>query len=1048
MAVICCATPSELYLEETRSTLAFAARAKLVTTNPIVNEVLDDRSMIRRLQKELVEARRKAGHREVLERRAAWADSLARATEGKLGKLHRVHAFLINSGILSFKRETHKKRRAKRRFSESSKLKPINTSELDNLPKQTPETLTPGRKRAKTDNLFVPVLDFPLLRDALSYKTSKINSLHSQHDAVCQELKGLQRENKSLEETILERDDEIIKLADKEAKISKFRGELKTLEETRKSQGEVIKQQDIEIRRLREKDADMGKVRSKLKTLQEANKTQKDTIRKNEEDLQRKKRDLKAAEGARDHMRKELESTKQKLQTISGENKRMKDRLNQTSRPSPVTGRKRDEEFKKLQGQLASVKEQFEKSKHKTVTTPTRRAQTPQRNEKRQENDLRLEILQKELETVKNENERLSQLLSEQKLDSKAPQDAEDEILPVQSVSSETVEDKEHQPQQLQDELEQNKTTTFEATKLKDEEISELKQELERAKDHISEIEKCRDEEIRRLQEELENAKSEVSEIAKQKDEEIQKLKDDLTTKTTASNQLEQESEDRFKKSADLLLIKDKEIERLESDLSSVRNEKDQILEIVDSMKLTTQRMEDEMNEQKEKLEECRCEQQQQCEEIEHMKILHLKAIEEKTEEIEILQETLDTAVREQGKMSVKHDHELVQANEERKEAMSENEDMKARLEAMQNQLEVVKEEKDEALVACDSVNTMLEDMVASLEKAETSNESLKEELVKMTVMNELEEKAKEDALDKLRRMTKERDLLTHVIDDLERDFKEKNESFQQTEKDDGNAPNVKVECLRSKLTASQDHGEPLDDSMIEVLINEKREVLKNEFNVSDYERLVLRDSMSALEKERKTLREELGDAKAILSSNNNREKALNTEVEEIQASCVSLSAALTESENSRSLLLTTCNDLSSASNESVAELNEGSLKRDEMLVRTVTTALDGTLKLQTVESTFRAQMVGQLGALTQVLYNRMEKNTVLRHTEHIMKVLLQGLRVRNAEEEVFMAIGSIVYRLEDEFAVRSYQMALENILLSLSKILTCSLSVFIDLLG
>ncbi|GMH68023.1 hypothetical protein TL16_g04829, partial [Triparma laevis f. inornata] len=30
MAVICCATPSELYLEETRSTLQFAARAKLV----------------------------------------------------------------------------------------------------------------------------------------------------------------------------------------------------------------------------------------------------------------------------------------------------------------------------------------------------------------------------------------------------------------------------------------------------------------------------------------------------------------------------------------------------------------------------------------------------------------------------------------------------------------------------------------------------------------------------------------------------------------------------------------------------------------------------------------------------------------------------------------------------------------------------------------------------------------------------------------------------------------------------------------------------------
>ena len=38
IAVICCATPSELYLEETRSTLQFAARAKLVKTRAKVSE--------------------------------------------------------------------------------------------------------------------------------------------------------------------------------------------------------------------------------------------------------------------------------------------------------------------------------------------------------------------------------------------------------------------------------------------------------------------------------------------------------------------------------------------------------------------------------------------------------------------------------------------------------------------------------------------------------------------------------------------------------------------------------------------------------------------------------------------------------------------------------------------------------------------------------------------------------------------------------------------------------------------------------------------------
>jgi len=57
MVIICCATPSELYLEETRSTLQFASRAKLVKTRAQVNEVMDDRSLIKKLQRELKEAR-------------------------------------------------------------------------------------------------------------------------------------------------------------------------------------------------------------------------------------------------------------------------------------------------------------------------------------------------------------------------------------------------------------------------------------------------------------------------------------------------------------------------------------------------------------------------------------------------------------------------------------------------------------------------------------------------------------------------------------------------------------------------------------------------------------------------------------------------------------------------------------------------------------------------------------------------------------------------------------------------------------------------------
>jgi centromeric protein E len=58
MAVLCCVTPSMLYVEETRSALKFAARAKLITTKPTVNEVMDDSEMIKKLQHDLEKARR------------------------------------------------------------------------------------------------------------------------------------------------------------------------------------------------------------------------------------------------------------------------------------------------------------------------------------------------------------------------------------------------------------------------------------------------------------------------------------------------------------------------------------------------------------------------------------------------------------------------------------------------------------------------------------------------------------------------------------------------------------------------------------------------------------------------------------------------------------------------------------------------------------------------------------------------------------------------------------------------------------------------------
>ena len=82
ISMICCATPSELYLEETRSTLQFASRAKLVKTRAQINKVMDDRSIIRRLQRELAELRRHTGG--TVEENNATAGAIAREDDSKV----------------------------------------------------------------------------------------------------------------------------------------------------------------------------------------------------------------------------------------------------------------------------------------------------------------------------------------------------------------------------------------------------------------------------------------------------------------------------------------------------------------------------------------------------------------------------------------------------------------------------------------------------------------------------------------------------------------------------------------------------------------------------------------------------------------------------------------------------------------------------------------------------------------------------------------------------------------------------------------------------
>ena len=58
MAVICCISPSDNYIDETRSTLQFASRAKLVKTHAVTNDIVEsDADLVAKLRLELEQSR-------------------------------------------------------------------------------------------------------------------------------------------------------------------------------------------------------------------------------------------------------------------------------------------------------------------------------------------------------------------------------------------------------------------------------------------------------------------------------------------------------------------------------------------------------------------------------------------------------------------------------------------------------------------------------------------------------------------------------------------------------------------------------------------------------------------------------------------------------------------------------------------------------------------------------------------------------------------------------------------------------------------------------
>lgn len=191
MAVICCATPSELYLEETRSTLQFASRAKLVKTKPQVNEVLDDSSLITRLQRELAEIRKLVQGKEQQQHMQQAAQHAAREAELKLCRLKACFlrgGFLSNTLVSDNFLDRNNAKQKKRRHSDVSSGCVMKEQVMQMTPKHSNtkvakalstgyvcDDLIPGKENGKAGSQSA---EAELLKDALHAKGQKTQGLN------------------------------------------------------------------------------------------------------------------------------------------------------------------------------------------------------------------------------------------------------------------------------------------------------------------------------------------------------------------------------------------------------------------------------------------------------------------------------------------------------------------------------------------------------------------------------------------------------------------------------------------------------------------------------------------------------------------------------------------------------------------------------------------------------------------------------------------------------------------------------------------------------
>ena len=186
--------------------------AKLVKTKPQVNEVLDDSSLIKRLQRELAEARKLAAGKEFQFQMQHFQVEAQNAAVEADEKIRRLKASFLKGGVLSttlFGDFLHGQREPTHEYEVSDRMKKRRRSDgyTDFAMKPQGTQMTPLRPRPKTsedvsaNRIFgvklsgnektrsmQPLSEAELLRDALHAKAQKNIDLQSEVATVLSKL--------------------------------------------------------------------------------------------------------------------------------------------------------------------------------------------------------------------------------------------------------------------------------------------------------------------------------------------------------------------------------------------------------------------------------------------------------------------------------------------------------------------------------------------------------------------------------------------------------------------------------------------------------------------------------------------------------------------------------------------------------------------------------------------------------------------------------------------------------------------------------------------